>query len=1007
MSFSRSLLFHALAAALALSASPSAFAQSTTGTLYGQAEAGSTIRIQSATGTTREIQVGADGQYRSPALPVGEYTLSAVRDGQPLGADAHVLVKVGVASEVSFAAPASTAGATNLGAVKVSASAVPSIDASAVDSRTVITASQLARLPLARNAEDIAKLAPGVVANSGGFHSDTGKELVSFGGSSPTENAYYINGFNTTDPLNTAGGLTLPYGAIDQQEIYTGGYSAQFGRSDGGVINAVGKHGTNQWHYGAQVLWQPDWGRAEAKNSHYANGLPDSPLAGDLYHYNGANRTDSYTVSAYAGGPIIRDRLFFFAAGEFQRDWTDSTNTLDSGGNYVSQTSKMPRAYVKLNWNINDNNLLELTGVRDRLDSSSNVYGYDYKTLKRSGFLYANGDSQYGGDMWVARYTGYLTDTLTLSATYGEMDTKMYNAQPPNYDPTLVRVDNWTYQNPALNGGTPRYNNQIQGDLSEPDRGNHSSNLRVDLAWTLGNHTLSAGIDNIRSQALDQGGHAPGPGYVWSYQRADDPSLPLDASHGIGPVAGFPNGAAGYYVQRNTWSGITTISSSQKAQYIEDKWQVADNLLLSIGLRNDQFTNFNSDGVPYIRQTKPQWAPRLGAAWDVHGDSSFKVYANAGRYYLGLPLNPGLIVAAGFYNTTHLYTYSGIAADGSPTGLTDISGEYSALNQFGQAPDPKTATARTLEPEYQDEFILGFEHTLGDAWVWGLKSTYRNLRNAIDDFCSMSQVAAAANAAGHGVANFNTCYLINPGRTNVFTMIDGDGSYFDFPMSMQDLGFKQKLIRKYYGLEAVLEHPVADNWYGKASYVFSRSYGNTEGQVRSDASQGGTSTSYDWDNWTIMENANGPQNNDHTHQLKLYGYYTFSPEWLVSANFAAVSGTPRHCLSFYGQQQLDPLGYGSVYHFCNGEPSPPGKQGRMPWMTQLDLGVTWTPDFGDHRLAFTGSIFNVLDSQVALQRYAFAQTTPSSDASPNNPLFQTVTIRQPPRSIRLSVSYDF
>ena len=125
MSFSRSLLFHALAAALALSASPSAFAQSTTGTLYGQAEAGSTIRIQSATGTTREIQVGADGQYRSPALPVGEYTLSAVRDGQPLGADAHVLVKVGVASEVSFAAPASTAGATNLGAVKVSASAVP------------------------------------------------------------------------------------------------------------------------------------------------------------------------------------------------------------------------------------------------------------------------------------------------------------------------------------------------------------------------------------------------------------------------------------------------------------------------------------------------------------------------------------------------------------------------------------------------------------------------------------------------------------------------------------------------------------------------------------------------------------------------------------------------------------------------------------------------------------------------------------------------------------------
>lgn len=299
-------------------------------------------------------------------------------------------------------------------------------------------------------------------------------------------------------------------------------------------------------------------------------------------------------------------------------------------------------------------------------------------------------------------------------------------------------------------------------------------------------------------------------------------------------------------------SGITSISSSQRAQYVEDKWQVADTLLLSLGLRNDQFTNYNSDGIAYIRQTKPQWAPRIGAAWDVHGDASFKVYANAGRYYLGLPLNPGLIVAAGFYNTTQLFTYSGIATDGSPTGLTQVSNEYSALNQFGQAPDPKTASARNLEPEYQDEYILGFEKTLGEAWTWGLKGMYRNLRNAIDDFCSMGQVVAAANAAGHDVQNYNTCY-----------------------------------------------------------------------------------------------------------------------------------------------------------QFCNGEASPPGKQGRMPWMTQLDMGVTWSPAFAEHRLNFTASMLNVFDRQVSLQRYAFAMNTPSADASPNNPLFQTVTIRQSPRSLRLSVSYDF
>ena len=90
-------------------------------------------------------------------------------------------------------------------------------------------------------------------------------------------------------------------------------------------------------------------------------------------------------------------------------------------------------------------------------------------------------------------------------------------------------------------------------------------------------------------------------------------------------------------------------------------------------------------------------SPRLGFSWDMKGDGSTKVFGNAGRYYLGLPLNPGLIVAAGFYNTTQLFTYSGIAADGSPTGLTQISNEYSALNQFGQAPDPKTASANSLD----------------------------------------------------------------------------------------------------------------------------------------------------------------------------------------------------------------------------------------------------------------------------------------------------------------------
>ncbi len=181
----RRLTCTAVALALGLGAAPAVFAQSTTGSLFGQVPAsGESIHLESASGVSRDLSVDENGRYRSPGLPVGDYSVTLMRDGAAVETRT-VQVKVGTATEVSFAA-ASSGKATTLDAVKVSASAMPSIDTAATDSRTVITSEQLARLPLARNAEDIAKLAPGVVGNSGGFKSDTGKDLVSFSGSSPT-----------------------------------------------------------------------------------------------------------------------------------------------------------------------------------------------------------------------------------------------------------------------------------------------------------------------------------------------------------------------------------------------------------------------------------------------------------------------------------------------------------------------------------------------------------------------------------------------------------------------------------------------------------------------------------------------------------------------------------------------------------------------------------------------------------------------------------------------------
>src|SRR5690606_34145619 len=217
--------------------------------------------------------------------------------------------------------------ATTLGTVTVTAGAVPPIDITAVDSRSVLTAQQLERLPVAHDAEAIALLAPAAVQGAGGYFGG----LVSFGGAGISENAYYVNGYFTGEPLSNLGGFTLPYGAIEQQETYIGGYQAMYGRSAGGVISQVGKRGTNEWQFGGQMVYVPKSLREDQVDRYYPDlDLPDGfsyanpTLPGELYSRGDASKSGNITYSAYAGGPIIKDKLFFFAAAEAYKSEGDS-----------------------------------------------------------------------------------------------------------------------------------------------------------------------------------------------------------------------------------------------------------------------------------------------------------------------------------------------------------------------------------------------------------------------------------------------------------------------------------------------------------------------------------------------------------------------------------------------------------------------------------------------------------------------------------------------------------
>ena len=297
----------------------------------------------------------------------------------------------------------------------------------------------------------------------------------------------------------------------------------------------------------------------------------------------------------------------------------------------------------------------------------------------------------------------------------------------------------------------------------------------------------------------------------------------------------------------------------QKAYYLQDRWQVSDRWLLSLGLRNDSFKNFNSDGIEYVSQ-KNQWAPRLGVSWDVNGDSSLKIYANAGRYFLALPNNVAVRGASGSTLTNEYFTYTSVdPATGVPTGLTPLgNGPYSSNNEFGQAPDPRTVAATNLKSHYQDEYIVGMQQQLGSSWNWGARLQYRDLKSAIDDICDNRPVLeymAANNIAVDPDYSYSPdCRLFNPGANNtlLLDLPDAAGStdLVAVPYTKENTGMYLK--RKYIGLEVFLEHPFDGTWYGKIDYVLSHNYGNAEGQLDSDIGQQDVSQTVLFDHRELM-----------------------------------------------------------------------------------------------------------------------------------------------------------
>ena len=930
--------------------------------------AGATITLKhKETGLTRTVTSDASGRFRAVQLPVGEYSAVIEKAGYSSEQLATVLVRIGTGTTLSIALQEE--GAQR---VEVTGSRIASFDMESTDSGLTITETKFDRLPAMREMNKIALLAPGVAEADNGFD---GTPI--FSGASAAENVYYINGMNLTDFRNGVGGSDVPFEFFREFQVKSGGYSAEFGRSTGGVINAVSKSGGNDWSAGANLYWSPKQWQSNSPDVYNREGL--------LIVSNGELETDEREANIEVSGPLIPEKLFFYA---LYNPRSIKTNSVNKEAYPYKETQDDAFWGIKVDYLLSDNHTLEYTAFSNKDSTRLVTYAEDLGT---GDILVQPNDIRRGGLNQILRYTGVLTDNFSMSALLGRTEADLTDVSPLDVNPVIL------YSTDGVN-----YTSLGNWATSTHDRGEDERTVkRLDFDWDIGDHTLSFGFDQEELVSFADTNYSGGVLYYIDDYEAEDP----DAQSEV-------------WVQHRSVYG--TYETESRAMYLEGTWRLGD-VTLTTGLRHESFDNRNGLGGTFVkmdntdismddllmRDTDNQWAPRLGMVWNIGGDGDDKLFANVGRYFLPIANILNIKLAGAYYRDRQIFEWDGLLnPDDTPVlgaPITDLTIQFD-----GETADPRTIVNQSIKPMYQDEYILGYGFKIDDRWTATVSAIYRDMKRAIDDSTPCKALDAMAFER-YGIEDY--CYgitppyvLTNPGEGMDFWFDFGEGDGLEhLSFTAEELGYPD-VKRTYKGIDFVIDRAFDGVWSMNASYTLSRTEGNYEGTVRSDAvldDQAGFTTAFDF--YSMLDYADGYLTNDRRHKLKLHGSYVFAEDWQLGFNWSSVSGRP---ISFFGLHPTDPnneyyIGPGNFYE--NGEPAPRGSRGRTSWVHNLDLSLQYSFTVASADAYARIDIGNVFDFDNETGVYENGENY-DGDPDPN---YLAKVDRQAPRTVMLSIGASF
>ncbi len=754
-----SRVFSLCGMALLLGVAPStarAQSQASTGVIEGFVEdqsgavlPGVTVVLrQTETGFERVVVTDEAGRFRGRLLPVGPYSLTAELEGfkkqernlrLSVGATVNVVVTMEVGSPDEV--------------VTISAAVTPLVDTSSSLPQSTVNEKAIDDLPInGRDFQSFVFLTPGAV--------QAGRNTVSLGGQKGIETNFQIDGADRNNPFfgGQSGGdrppFTFSQESVREFVVLKDGFNAEFGRSTAGLVNVVTKSGTNDWHGSAFYLFQDSAFVADniSRRVNTDGSITENrnPALGRRHQYGGS-----------FGGPIARDKAFFFFSTEHQ---SFSLPLLVEFGFNNAERATLQQFAPEV---------LALEGTFSRTDDAHVYLGkVDWVATGSNNFSF--------------RYT--YTDSTQINGTNTTFPTSALENNGLELDKTHQFVGSW---NAII---TPRLVNEFRFNYTFEDRPREANvnfdtaEVRVgfnarfggvyflpipenddryqfvdNLSYNFGSHDLKFGFE-YNDTGVDQIFFGNGRG-TYDFRDDNRNGTELDEFLTCYLGAAFdPNRACrvSQYTQR-FGTGVFSARVQEPAFFVQDQWKVSSRFTLNLGFRwegqyNPSQTKPNTDFPAYadkIVDDTNNWAPRVGFAWDLTGEGKSVVRASGGIFYGRTPMllysNP-LVVNGDVTNDVELFlrNVNGVRFGGeSVPGFTRIFGSLGEAATVAGVTLPSTGTALPTSDvnlhslDFQNpetyRYSFSFEQELADNWAATVSyshsdTTYRQLRRNINLF---------------------------------------------------------------------------------------------------------------------------------------------------------------------------------------------------------------------------------------------------------------------------------